>query len=86
MASFTRGFTGRARQVRDPRLPPGQYDVGDDWPVLTAEVTPHLAPERWTMTVDGLVASPTTWSWDEMQALPQRPQAAAAACCPGRPT
>jgi DMSO/TMAO reductase YedYZ molybdopterin-dependent catalytic subunit len=71
MASFTRGFTGRARPVRDPRLPPGQYDVGDDWPVLTAEVTPHLAPEQWTMTVDGLVASPTTWSWDEMHALPQ---------------
>jgi DMSO/TMAO reductase YedYZ molybdopterin-dependent catalytic subunit len=71
MASFTRGFTGRARTVRDPRLPPGQYDVGDDWPVLTAEVTPHVAPERWTMTVDGLVASPTTWSWDEMHALPQ---------------
>ena len=71
MASFTRGFTGRARPQRDPRLPPGQYDAGDDWPVLTAEVTPHLVPEQWTMTVDGLVASPTTWSWDEMQALPQ---------------
>jgi DMSO/TMAO reductase YedYZ molybdopterin-dependent catalytic subunit len=39
--------------------------------VLTAEVTPHLVPERWTMTVDGLVDSPTTWSWDEMHALPQ---------------
>jgi DMSO/TMAO reductase YedYZ molybdopterin-dependent catalytic subunit len=71
MASFTRGFTGHARPVRDPRLPPGQYDVGDDWPVLTAEVTPHVATEHWTMTVDGLVASPTTWSWDEMHALPQ---------------
>jgi DMSO/TMAO reductase YedYZ molybdopterin-dependent catalytic subunit len=71
MASFTRGFTGRARPLRDPRLPPGQYDVGDDWPVLTAEVTPHLVPEQWTMTVDGLVASPMTWSWDEMHALPQ---------------
>jgi DMSO/TMAO reductase YedYZ molybdopterin-dependent catalytic subunit len=71
MASFTRGFTGHARPQRDPRLPPGQYDVGDDWPVLTAEVTPHLVPAQWTMTVDGLVASPTTWSWDEMQALPQ---------------
>jgi DMSO/TMAO reductase YedYZ molybdopterin-dependent catalytic subunit len=71
MASFTRGFTGRARPLRDPRLPPGQYDAGDDWPVLTAEVTPHLVPEQWTMTVDGMVATPTTWSWDEMQALPQ---------------
>ena len=50
----TRGFVGRRGRQRD-RLPPGQYDVGGDWPVLTAEVTPRLDPERWTMTVDGLV-------------------------------
>jgi hypothetical protein len=37
---FTRGFRGRG--PRDPRLPPGQYDVGSDWPVLTAEATPSL--------------------------------------------
>lgn len=68
--SVTRGFTGRRRE-RDPRLPPGQYDVGSDWPVLTAEVTPNLEPHRWSMTVDGLVERPTTWSWEEMHALPQ---------------
>ena len=34
---FTRGFEGRRRPPRDERLPPGQYDVGSDWPVLTAE-------------------------------------------------
>ena len=39
--------------------------------MLTAEVTPHLDPQRWTMSVDGLVDTPTTWSWDEMHALPQ---------------
>src|ERR1700712_496430 len=71
MPGATRGFLGRARRPRDERLPPGQYDAGADWPVLTAEVTPHLVPERWTMTVDGLVGNPTTWSWDEMHALPQ---------------
>jgi DMSO/TMAO reductase YedYZ molybdopterin-dependent catalytic subunit len=58
------------RRARDPRLPPGQYDVGDDWPVLTAEVTPYLVPERWTMTVDGLVERASTWSWDEVMRLP----------------
>ena len=36
MSKFTRGFLGRSKN-RDPRLPPGQYDVGSDWPVLTAE-------------------------------------------------
>src|SRR4051812_35671466 len=29
----TRGFLGRRRTASDPRLPPGQYDVGGDWPV-----------------------------------------------------
>jgi DMSO/TMAO reductase YedYZ molybdopterin-dependent catalytic subunit len=71
MPGATRGFLGRPRRQRDERLPPGQYDVGADWPVLTAEVTPHLVPDRWTMTVDGLVENPTTWSWAEMHALPQ---------------
>ena len=67
----TRGFTGRHHRERDPRLPPGQYDVGADWPVLTAEVTPRLDPDRWTMTVDGLVENPHTWTWEDLHLLPQ---------------
>jgi len=70
MAGFTRGFTGRSRTPRDPRLPPGQYDAGTEWPVLTAEPTPRLDLARWTFTVEGLVESPTTWTWDEIHALP----------------
>jgi DMSO/TMAO reductase YedYZ molybdopterin-dependent catalytic subunit len=38
--------------------------------VLTAEVTPRLDPQRWSITVDGLVGSPTTWTWDEAHRLP----------------
>jgi DMSO/TMAO reductase YedYZ molybdopterin-dependent catalytic subunit len=71
MTGPTRGFFGRAHGTRDPRLPPGQYDVGSDWPVLTAEVTPRLRTERWAFTIDGLVEHKTTWSWDEAHALPQ---------------
>jgi len=67
----TRGFVGRRPAERDPRLPPGQYDTGDDWPVLTAEVTPRLDPDRWTLTVDGLVDNEHTWSWADLHALPQ---------------
>lgn len=67
--NVTRGFTGRPR-VRNDGLPPGQYDAGDDWPVLSAEVTPDLTPAEWTFTVDGLVAEPRTWTWDEAHALP----------------
>ncbi|MEU0219820.1 sulfite oxidase-like oxidoreductase [Streptomyces sp. NPDC006265] len=66
---ITRGFTGRPRAA-DPGLPPGQYDTGDDWPVLSAEVTPELTPADWTFRVDGLVAEPRTWGWDEAHRLP----------------
>ena len=65
-----RAFLGRRRPVRED-LPPGQYDVGSDFPVLTAEVTPRIDTARWTMTVDGLVETPQVWSWDEVHGLPQ---------------
>ena len=67
--SFTRGFQGRGGS-RDRRLPPGQYDVGDSWPVLTAEPTPRLPTDAWTFRVEGAVAQPTTWTWDEIHARP----------------
>ena len=66
----TRGFLGRRRE-RDDRLPPGQYDVGGGWPVLTAEATPRIETAQWSLTVDGLAERPTTWSWDEIQRLPR---------------
>ena len=68
MAKITRGFVGRHN--RDPRLPPGQYDTGRRWPVLTAEVTPKLDLATWTFTIEGEVEQPTTWTWDEIHGLP----------------
>ncbi len=70
MAKATRGFFGRKRE-RDPRLPPGQYDVGDSWPVLTAEATPRVDPDRWSVTLDGLVEHPTTWTWAQLKEMPR---------------
>ena len=70
MAKFTRGFTSR-RTTRDPRLPPGQYDAGREWPVLTAEVTPSLATASWSFRIDGLVERPSTWTWEEIRSLPR---------------
>jgi DMSO/TMAO reductase YedYZ molybdopterin-dependent catalytic subunit len=65
--SFRRLFgTGE----RDARLPPGQYDVGSSFPVLTAEVSPRLRAEDWTLRIDGLVEQPRTWTWDEIHKLP----------------
>ena len=71
MAKFTRGFTGRESRVRAAWLPPGQYDIGDVWPVLSAEVTPHLSTETWSFRVEGLVERSQTWTWEEVQALPR---------------
>ena len=65
----TRGFS-RRRPDSAGRLPPGQYDVGAGWPVLTAEATPRIEPESWSVRVDGLVDEPTTWTWDEVHRLP----------------
>jgi DMSO/TMAO reductase YedYZ molybdopterin-dependent catalytic subunit len=71
VVKFTRGFRGRGNTTRDPRLPPGQYDTGGAWPVLTAEPTPRLDTATWTFKVEGLVQNPTTWTWEEIQALPR---------------
>jgi DMSO/TMAO reductase YedYZ molybdopterin-dependent catalytic subunit len=68
--AITRGFAGRGHAHRDPRLPPGQYDAGDEWPILHAEATPSISTGDWTFTVDGLVHTPTTWTWDEIRDLP----------------
>ena len=65
----TRGFTGSRGRERPQRLPPGQYDTGADWPTLTAEATPDIAPDDWTITVDGEVDQAHTWSWREAHAL-----------------
>jgi DMSO/TMAO reductase YedYZ molybdopterin-dependent catalytic subunit len=66
----TRGFRRRRPDGPEGRLPPGQYDTGAGWPVLTAEATPRIQRESWTIGVDGLVDRPTTWTWDDVQQLP----------------
>lgn len=38
--------------------------------MLNAEVTPDIATDTWRFTVDGEVEHPTTWTWDEIHALP----------------
>ena len=67
---ITRGFTGGARRGGDERLPPGQYDTGAGWPVLSAELTPQLDVDAWSLTVDGKVETPSTWDWPTIHTLP----------------
>ena len=66
----TRGFFGRQRApaAMAERLPPGQY-LEEGFPVLTAGPTPHVATDEWSFAIEGLVAEPRTWSWDEVHSL-----------------
>lgn len=71
MSSFSRGFHGRRRPEVDPsRVPPGQY-VTEDFPVLSAGPTPRVDTAAWTFAIDGAVEASATWTWDELNALPQ---------------
>lgn len=68
----SRGFGGRGRapEGTEARLPPNQhYEPG--FPVLTAGPTPQVEPGEWSFAIDGLVAEPAEWSWEEAHALPQ---------------
>src|ERR1700730_4588501 len=72
MAAFiSRGFSGRRREPDElrARLPPGQY-AESGFPVLTAGPTPHVDRAQWRFRVDGMVAQPQEWSFDEFSRLP----------------
>ena len=72
MADFiSRGFKRRRRTPDEfaERLPPGQY-YEPGFPVLTAGPTPRIAPEDWSLRIDGMVAGERAWSWDEFHELP----------------
>jgi DMSO/TMAO reductase YedYZ molybdopterin-dependent catalytic subunit len=69
MSPTSRGFM-RRRPVADPsRVPPGQY-LTDDFPVLLAGPTPHTPLDEWSFLINGAVAQPVSWPWDEFLALP----------------
>src|SRR5690242_17932414 len=67
----SRGFQGRRRAPGDVagRLPPGQYEEGG-FPVLTAGPTPEVSTAEWRLRIDGMVAEPREWTWEEFGELP----------------
>jgi DMSO/TMAO reductase YedYZ molybdopterin-dependent catalytic subunit len=71
MSLVSRGFGRRRSATTDDRLPPGQYDTGDRFPVLSAGPTPRTPLAEWDLVVRGEVAAPRTWTWEEFRALPR---------------
>jgi DMSO/TMAO reductase YedYZ molybdopterin-dependent catalytic subunit len=55
---------------RANRVPPGQSRTLK-WPVLDASGAPAIDLANWRFSVEGLVAKPVSWSWDEFMALPR---------------
>ena len=68
MSVVSRGFQGRrGRVARD--LPPGQY-LTRDFPVLQAGPTPKVPRDAWQFTICTETGAETTWTWQELLALP----------------
>jgi DMSO/TMAO reductase YedYZ molybdopterin-dependent catalytic subunit len=72
MPPFSRGFRGRPRRpdVDPSRVPPGQYVV-EDFPVLSAGPTPRADLAKWSFSIQGAVDAGVSWTWEELNALPQ---------------
>jgi DMSO/TMAO reductase YedYZ molybdopterin-dependent catalytic subunit len=53
------------------RVPPGQYLVGDRFPILTYGPTPEFNADIWTFKVSGLVENLLQFTWEEWNELPK---------------
>jgi len=53
---------------RENRIPPHQSRTLK-WPVLDASGAPTIDLAQWRFSIEGLVAKPVSWSWEEFQAL-----------------
>ncbi|MBZ5674214.1 MAG: sulfite oxidase-like oxidoreductase [Acidobacteriia bacterium] len=55
---------------RQNRIPPRQSRTLK-WPVLDASGAPNINLATWRFSIEGLVAKPISWNWEEFQALPR---------------
>ena len=69
MSPISRGFHGRRSEADASRVPPGLY-VTTDFPVLSAGPTPHRPLEWWSFDIRGEIDEPRSWTWEQLQALP----------------
>lgn len=43
--------------------------MDSEFPVLSADPTPHTPPEEWRFAISGAVDEPFSWTWEELLAL-----------------
>lgn len=69
---FARKMAGKAKRVvrSHDRLPPGQH-LTTGFPVLDLGIKPEVSLKDWRLTVSGLVENPRSFTWEELNALPQ---------------
>ncbi|MFL6515472.1 MAG: sulfite oxidase-like oxidoreductase [Chthoniobacterales bacterium] len=69
---FARKMAGKAKPVTrsENRLPPGQH-LTTGFPVLDLGIKPEVRLENWRLEVKGLVDNPRSFTFDELNALPQ---------------
>ena len=67
---ITNNFFGRKRPEPTRPVPPGQY-LEDGFPVLSAGPTPKVDTATWDFSIEIGGAEIGTWSWDQLNALPQ---------------
>jgi DMSO/TMAO reductase YedYZ molybdopterin-dependent catalytic subunit len=58
-----------AKGIDPDRIPPGQYYT-ERFPVLHAGRVPKTDLGEWDFTVEGLVASPRRWTYEDVLAMP----------------
>lgn len=68
MPVVNRGFHGTG-EADERRLPPGQH-LTDDFPVLSASVTPLIPKDKWEFTVTSETGVRRSWRWNDLLALP----------------
>lgn len=63
-------LTGEKDEAKENRLPPGQRLV-ETWPVLDLGIQPNIEKDQWQLTIDGLVETEVSWSFEDFLNQPQ---------------
>jgi DMSO/TMAO reductase YedYZ molybdopterin-dependent catalytic subunit len=69
---WARKMSGKAKPATrsEDRLPPGQH-LTSGFPVLDLGMRPDISLKDWRLRVTGLVEHAKTFTWEELNALPQ---------------